>query len=364
MVEPFLYDTHYQVDKPFAFLDLTLAVASPTEHASDDVLARRLEAKARTLKVAVEGELTAWKPNRDQMRYWIGNCHVGGLLSRQNSYDYWLMNFRWISAFCEDREFWGQVQEANSHLARLLLLRWAWVFDAPMLIALSWKMHKLGTCDVGDLVAKTAHHVEDVLGDVFAAVRDTIADPRERTIYRHKLEEIARDFRYNTRRHKVCTHLGILGDAGLLLVAGQTKSLHPGLAALAGEFATAREAVAASLRPGPLGRGSALFLDLVEKTLALRRRAVSELREADWPLVLKNVHQYWEQVEKWDRKFLGIRALAELFLVKNLSRGDPIWSVDSWQRFLTQRARYVPEELTVHVDRFGRVEYVRLSSAS
>jgi len=68
----------------------------------------------------------------------------------------------------------------------------------------------------------------------------------------------------------------------------------------------------------------------VEKTLALQPKAVADLREADWPLVLKNVRQYWEQIQKWDRKFLGIRALAELVLVKNLLRGEPIWPVESW----------------------------------
>ena len=363
MPDSFLYNTHYQVDKPLALLDLTLDVASPTEHASDDALARRLEANARMVQVSVDGDLVPWKPNRDQMLYWIGNCHDASLLSRQNSQDYWLMNFRWIMAFLDKRSFWGQLQEATADLSRLLLFRWGWVFDAPMLVALSWKMNELGTSNVGDIVAKSAHHVEDILCEVFAAIRETTADPRRRTSYRRKIEEVRRGLQPNTRRHKVCTHIGILADSGLLLANGEHKATHAGLATAIGQFATAREAVAASLRVGSLGRGSDLFLEIVEKTFAFKAGAISELHEDEWEIARNEVRGYWEQVEKWDRKFLGIRALAELFLVKNLIRGSTIWSVESWQAFLTQRARFVPEELTVHVDRFGRVEYLRLSSA-
>src|SRR5712692_10767644 len=98
MSEPFIYDTHYQVDKPLAFLDLTISTASPTESATDDSLAKRLTTKAKKYPVLVDGERVVWKANDDQMRYWLGNCHSCGLLSRQNSYDYWLMNFVWASA--------------------------------------------------------------------------------------------------------------------------------------------------------------------------------------------------------------------------------------------------------------------------
>ncbi|MGA2974367.1 MAG: hypothetical protein ABSF77_03575 [Spirochaetia bacterium] len=363
MLDSFLYNTHYQVDKPLALLDLTLDVASPTEHASDDALARRLDAHARTLQVSVDGDLVSWKPNRDQMLYWIGNSHDAGLLSQQNSQDYWLMNFRWVRAFQDKKSFWGQLQQTSADLSRMLLFRWGWVFDAPMLVALLWKMNELGTPNVGDIVAKSGHHVEDILCEVFAAIRDTTADPRTRTSYRQKIEEVRRGLQPNTRRHKVCTHVGILTDAGILTANGGNKVMHAGLGAVMGQFATAREAVAASLRAGSLGRGSALFLDIVENAFALKAGAISEIHEEEWEIVRNEVRKYWEQIEKWDRKFLGIRALAELFLVKNLFRGSTIWSVNSWQAFLTQRARFVPEELTVHVDRFGRVEYLRLSSA-
>jgi hypothetical protein len=233
-----------------------------------------------------------------------------------------------------------------------------------MLLALSWQMHKLETWDVGELLAPKARYVEEALTEVFGAVRDSIADPRQRTVYRQKIEEISRGFKQNTRRHKVSTHLAILNDTGLLKTVGPERSLHPGLVTLLSQFSSLKELIAASLSPGGLGRGSALFLDLVERTFELRAKPATDLDEVGWAQALNDVRDYWKQIEQWDRKFLGIRALAELFLVRNLAGDKPLWTTESWQTFLTQRARYVPEELTVHVDRFGRVEYLRLTSAS
>ena len=73
------------------------------------------------------------------------------------------------------------------------------------------------------------------------------------------------------------------------------------------------------------------------------------------------VEQMWSQIIAWDRKFLGIDALAEFFLVQRLVSGTQLWSIDSWKRFLLDRSRHYPDELTVHLGHFGEVKFLRLS---
>lgn len=367
MNEPFIYDSHYQVDKPLAFLDLTISTASPTAHATDDSLAQRLKKSTSKHAVLVNGQLVEWKSNDDQMRYWLGNCHSTELLSRQNSYDYWLMNFIWISAFSNQRMYWGEIENDKQHLARLLLFRWAWIFDAPMLVALSRKMYELGTCEIGAFVSKDKeqHHVEDILVAIFSAVREVTANPRERAAYRSKRDEIARGFKYNTRRHKVCTHVALLADCGLIVEAKNgNRELNPGLRKVVSSFGSLSGVVSESMRLGPFGRGSSLFFDIVEKAFGLKACSMSVLEENAWRNIHPEVSGYWQQTVKWDRKFLGIRALTEMFLVKNLIGGLPIWSFDTWQSFLSRHARHAPEELTVYFNRYGRVDFLKLNQPS
>jgi hypothetical protein len=361
MPELFLYDTHYQVNRPLALLHLTLETASPTRHVTNEALARRLASAAKAGRIMRDGELAPWEVNDDAMLYWLGNCHQANLLSRQNAYDYWLMNFVWGDAFEPTPSYWGQLRTPSQNLTKLLLLRWAWVFDGPMLAATLWKMNELGTADLGALVQNG--HVERILEAAFSAARDTTAEPREQIAYRKKLELIRRGLKYNTRRHKVCVHAGILSDTGLI-VNGPTPRLHDGAALAVGGFGSAHEAAAAALRQGSLGFGGELFLDVVKRAFLIEPVGTVELGPDSWLRIQEEVSRYWRRIEAWDRKFLGIRALAEFFLVKNLMTRQPIWEPESWPSFFSQRARYHPEELTVHVDRSGRVEFLKLSSAA
>lgn len=362
MSELFIYDSHYQVDKPLALLDLTVATSSPTAHASDDTLARRLAASAKKHKVHADGELVDWEINDDAMRYWLGNCHSGELLSRQNSYDYWLMNFVWAAAFPSKKKYWGEIEPDNAGLVRLLLFRWAWLFDAPLIVGVAKKIQQLGVCDVGVLVSGEARHVEDILVAAFSAARDLSSSVRDRTAYRAKRDKIDRRFKYNTRRHKVCTHFALLADSGLIIRsdAGERK-LHPGLSRVLESHDSLESAVAATMRPGPLGNGTGLFCEIVQQSFGRKPKLVDELDDKHWATLLPEIRGYSAQVQKWDRKFLGIRALSELFLAKSLIGDSEAAPVKSWQRYLSRRASAVPEEITVHVDRFGRVEFLKLS---
>jgi len=254
MSEPFIYDSHYQVDKPLALLDLTVATSSPTAHASDDVLARRLTTNSKKYKVQADGGLVDWKINPDAMRYWLGNCHSGELLSRQNSYDYWLMNFVWAAAFPPKKSYWGEVESDRVDLVRLLLFRWAWIFDAPLLAGVAKKIQQLSVCDVGVLVAEETRHVEDIFVAAFSAARDLSSSVRDRTAYRAKRDQIDRGLAYNTRRHKVCTHFALLADSGLIIRSetGERK-LHPGFGSLLESYDSLEGVVAATMQPGPLG---------------------------------------------------------------------------------------------------------------
>jgi len=362
MAEPFIYDSHYQVDKPLAFLDLTIESASPTGHASDDAFARRLTANAKKYPVRADGQLVGWKANDDQMRYWLGNCHSSELLSRQNAYDYWLMNFIWASAFSKKRTHWGQVDGKQQELIQLLLFRWAWIFDAPLIMGVAKKIAEIGKCDVGALVSRDAQHVEDIFVSAFGAIRDISTSVRERTNYRSKRDEIAKGFKYNTRRHKICTHFALLAECGLILEGKEGgKELHPELSNHLQKFGSVQEIVTASMRPGPLGRGSSFFLDLVEHVFNRKSEIIEEIDDNYWAKHLPEVRRYWSQIEKWDRKFLGIRALAELFVVRDLLSSGTVATPRSWQSYLSRRASVAPEELTVHVDRFGRVEFLKLN---
>jgi len=361
MPDLFLYDTHYQVNRPLALMHLTLETASPTRNLNDEALARRLASAAKSGKLLRSGQTTAWEVNEDAMLYWLGNCHQANLLSRQNAYDYWLMNFAWIKALAPVPTYWGEIHAEKKDLTRLLLLRWAWLYDGPILAATLWKMNELGTANVGDLVQD--RHVEQILEAVFSAARDATAEPREQIMYRKKLEQIRRGLKYNTRRHKLCTHAGILTDAGLI-VEGPRPCLHAGAAAAVTNFHSAHEAAAAALKRGPLGQGGDLFLAVVKHAFLIEPMSTVELDADGWQSIHEEVSHYWKQIEAWDRKFLGIRALAELFLVKSLVNRQPLLNPESWPTFFSQRARYNPEDLTVHVDRFGRIEFLKLSSAA
>lgn len=365
MAEPFIYDSHYQVDKPLAFLDLTIETASPASSSSDDVLARRLAAAAKKHPVLSDGQPAEWRVNDDAMRYWIGNCQTTELLSRQNAYDYWLMNFVLVSAFSKTRNYWGEVDEKRREIVGMLLLRWAWIFDAPMIIGLAKKIEEIGQCDVGALVAKdkNANHVETILISAFAALREITTNVRARTNYRARRDVIARGLEYNTRRHKICTHFSLLAETGLTVPSTKGRALHPKLLKLVKRFSSLDEVVTTSMRPGPLGRGTALYLELVQEVFGYKADVIEEIDDAYWAAHLPEIKRYWTQVLKWDRKFLGIRALAELFAVDSLLTGKPIASPTSWQAYLSRRANVAPEELTVHVDRFGRIEFLKLNAS-
>ena len=217
MTAPFLYDTHYQLDKPFALLHLTLDTASPTTSSPDYVLARSLARNAKSRPVISKGEETPWRINEAAMKYWTGNCKQAGLLSRQNAYDYWLMNFVWAETFAKDVDSWGRLQSATVNLSRLLLFRWAWLHDAAMLAALVWHIANRGPCGAGAIVDGDSKHVEEMVTEVLAVLRETSQDIRVRTDYRHKMEQIARNgFRYNSRRHKIVTHLSLLEEATII----------------------------------------------------------------------------------------------------------------------------------------------------
>jgi hypothetical protein len=366
MAEPFIYDSHYQVDKPLAFLDLTIETALPASSSSDDALARRLTAGAKRHPVRADGQLAGWKANDDQMRYWIGNCHSTELLSRQNAYDYWLMNFVWASAFSKTRNYWGEVDARRSGVVMLLLLRWAWIFDAPLIMGIAKKIQEIGQCDVGALVSKdaNANYVEEIFAAAFAALREISTNVRERTTYRAKRDEIAKGFKYNTRRHKVCTHFSLLAESGLMVEVGGAKELHPGLAKLLQRFGSVDEVVTATMRQGSLGRGTPLYLELIERVFGHKGEVIEEIDDGYWAARLPEISRYWAQIVKWDRKFLGIRALAELFVVDSLLAGKPVATPASWQTYLSRRASVAPEELTVHVDRFGRIEFLKLNESS
>jgi hypothetical protein len=361
MPTSFLYDTHSQIDKPLALIHLTLETASPAEHATDDSLARRLARNARKQPVLVNSGRQEWRVNTDAMKYWLGNCHEAGLLSRQNAYEYWLMNFVWSHCFKEASDAWGDIDEERAEENRLLLLRWGWLHDGAMLASLCWKIATLGTGDPGKLVDENSRHVEEMVSAVFTALRGCASDSRRRTALRLKIEEVNRNgFKYNTRRHKLLTHLGILVDAAV--IAGPGREMTSSVSTLMKRFGTPGDVATSALTPSEIGAGGALFLDLLEAAYGVNPGAVAPMTQNDWLSILPELRAYWQRIERWDRKFLGIQALAELFLVRNLLKGRTLWPRESWQVFLAERARTCPEELTVHVDRFGRVDYLRFTS--
>jgi hypothetical protein len=106
-----------------------------------------------------------------------------------------------------------------------------------------------------------------------------------------------------------------------------------------------------------------LFLRLATEVFGVRKPEVVALSEQDWESTLSEIKLHHATLERWDRKFFSIDALAEFFLVRNLLSGRDVWPQDTWRDFLLARARQSPEELTVHVSRFGRVDFLRLSSS-
>lgn len=360
---PFLYDTHYQLDKPFALIHLTLKTTSPTEHITDDALSRRLSSQATAFRVRTDGDFGKWNINKDAMKYWIGNCQQSGLLTRQNSYGYWLINFHWADVFADNHTYWGDINCEKLALGRLLLFRWAWLCDAPMLTAVGWKL-ALGTWNTRKLVEKGARNVEELLESVLLVLRENSADTRDSVKYRLLVERFKqKPLELNTRRHKLLTHLGLLSDSGLVVRKDEERVPVEAFAQVMREFSTSRDAIKASLKEGPLGQGGDVFLQVAKKVFGIRSTKIVDLDNAGWEACLSEVRSYYEIMEKWDRKFLNIHTLAEFFLVKNFLANREIWDPASWPDFLLARARLYPDELTVHVNRFGKVEFLRLSAS-
>lgn len=356
MVAHFFYDTHYQVDKPLALIHLTVAAAAPSRSSPDHVLAKALADRARRTPVATGAGPEKWSINVDAMRYWLKVCHAGELLSAQNAYDYWLMSFVLSRAFRADAALGSLVSERERQ-TRLLLFRWAWLHDAPMLTAILWLIARFGPCSMGALVHGDARHIEDAVVSVLSVARSRSSDVRERTELRQLAEEVRRGFKYNTRRHKLMTHLAILTEAGVVRQADGAYSVAglPNLAML-----DIGHAVERAFESSAIGQGGRLFLEIVQGVFGAQTRETAELSPAGWATILPDVQRWWRQVLAWDRKFLGIDALAEYFLVRNLLAGGPLWPPIAWRTFLEARSRKHPEELTVHVGRFGTVEYLRL----
>lgn len=356
----FFYDTHYQVDKPLALLHVTLATASPAKSVPDDALARLLAKRARSGGMCSPDGTRLWEINDDAMRYWLKICHAGGLLSSQNAYDYWLMNFVWSQSFLPNSP-WGTLSGASERITRLLLLRWAWLHDAPMLAAIAWLVGRYGPCQPGTLVDRQNHYVEDALISVLAAARAASADIREQVEHRQLIAEIRGGFRYNTRRHKLMPHLALLVEAGVVSANDGQYQLSKELAAAGIASRPLDELVGEAMRPSALGFGGGLFLNLAQSIYDVAPQQVSDLTIHSWLELRAEIAPFWQQVLKWDRKFLGIDALAEFFIVRNLLRERPLWPSSAWRAFLEPRARYQPEELTVHVGRLGAVDYLRLT---
>ncbi len=363
MGDQFLYDTHYQVDKPFALIDLTLSTASPNRSSRDEVLARLLSEQAKS-KSAISGdEEVEWKINKDAMKYWLGNCHQTGLLSRQNAFDYWLMNFVWNDTFRPDRNAWGLLCPESTDLSRALLFRWAWIHDAPMLSAIMWYLSVRGPVPARRFTESKPCPVEQMVVATLSGLREMSSDIRTRTEYRRKIEEISKyGFQPNTRRHKLHTHLALLVDSGIVRRSLQGEySVPEQVQQLLKDHESLATIVRRSLESGPIGLGGQLFLRLVSQAYGVIVGNVAELTDRDWANISAEIRSFWQNVLAWDRKFLGIAALAELFLVKNLMAGTALWPVDSWKTFLMGRARKRPEEMTVHVGRFGDIRYLRFN---
>ena len=104
-----------------------------------------------------------------------------------------------------------------------------------------------------------------------------------------------------------------------------------------------------------------MFFRVAASAFEMTLRDRAEMSESAWLSISDHIRLYWESVRRWDRKFLGILPLAEFFVVRNLAVGRELWAPESWKPFLVQRAKQSPDELTVHVGRFGDVQYLRLT---
>jgi hypothetical protein len=357
----FLYDTHYQVDKPLALLDLTLRTTSPTKSVTDQALASLLAKRAKSRPAVYDRHPIPWEINPDAMTYWLAICHDTGILSRQNAYDYWLMNFVWNESFDEHLDAWGTLRLSQRKRSQMLLFRWAWLHDAPMLVAVLWYLATHGPSSVGSLIAPESTAVEQMTVSAFNAIRDTSADVMHRTSLRRQMEAAKRGFKYNTRRHKLETHLGLLVDSEIVIKTTKDYSLSRELTRVFQKFHSMADAVQKSVTGDELGTGTEFFLEIVREVFGVNPRVATGFSEENWKSVQPELSHFWKTVVTWDRKFLGIRELAEYFLVRNLASGTEIWPPKTWEPFLLNRARYQPEEVTVHVGRFGEVRFLRLA---
>lgn len=370
MPDHFLYDTHYQLDKPFALIDVTLAAASPSQSAADHVLARRLEERATSRRVRYRGISSEWvtsdepwKINKDAFIYWIGNCQHASLLSRQNAYDFWLVNFSWAQCFNEQGDAWGTIAPSKARFSQLLLFRWAWLHDGPMLAAILRYLAREGPKDKQALYEDGSRAAEETIIAVLSALRETTQDIRLKTQHRRQIERLQKEgFKYNTRRHKLATHLSILLESGVIQYTPLGFQINDAVWSVFAAYHSVTDAARDALRPSTIGAGGDLFLQIVGATFGSNSPGATGLAEKDWIGLLARIRStFWPRILEWDRKFIGIEELAEFFLVENLERSAELWSIESWKQLLVDRSRRNPEELTIHVGRFGDAKYLRLA---
>jgi hypothetical protein len=149
--------------------------------------------------------------------------------------------------------------------------------------------------------------------------------------------------------------------AGLVSREGEDRIPNDAFSRIIKQFKSPRDAIIAALKSSRLGQGGNLFHELV--SAAFHVHSPAEIRDLDdhsWQSYADEVRSFFTIIEKWDRKFLNIQILAELFLVKDLLQCKQIHAPNSWAEYLLKRARMAPEELTVHVNRFGKTEFLRL----
>src|SRR4051812_46237699 len=172
---PFLYDTHYQLDRPLELIHLTSCALSATRACGDEAAARRLVEVSRRKAVDTQ-ERTEWKTNVDQMLYWVQLAKQGELLSNQNAFGYWLLNFVLTNSFDATGPVWGAPNSDSELSPSQLLWRWAWLQDGAMLAAFLSKIAIGGLNRVSALLDRNERHVEETLISVLRVVRESASD--------------------------------------------------------------------------------------------------------------------------------------------------------------------------------------------
>jgi hypothetical protein len=197
---------------------------------------------------------------------------------------------------------------------------------------------------------------------VLSALRETTQDIRLRTQYRKQIQDLEKEgFKYNTRRHKLATHLTLLLESGVIQATELGFQMPDTLRSVFAAYESIGDSARDALRSSGIGNGGNLFLRIVDAVFGSNSIGITDLTDEDWTGLLGRVRStFWPHILKWDRKFLGIEGLAEFFLVENLGNSAELWSIESWKRLLLDRSRRFPDELTIHVGRFGEVKYLRL----